>query len=225
MVMPPSDVGPTEDPIIVALIEELRRRGLPTNMLAKAEEMLSEDESRDRILEATRIDRDKIKEATIIRNEIDLLTNEIISLRYRVNEASKIIGKRIFQDNTETGRISHELKNRQVIDQDSLHLFIDDLHKYLIQSATWGLLYKNEHVNPTLKIIESYRNSFNHIYDMKSGGSGSESAYKRLGEINEDLLGHKVIKIEEYPHLQIRMLEKVKEMLEKLEKNIEDWLR
>jgi len=222
--MPLSDSNSTEN-LIEDMIKELERRGLAPEMLARAKEILSDEESLEKIREATKIDKDKMEKATDIKNKIDSLTNEIVSLRYRVNEASKIMGKRLFKDNSETARISHKLKERQVIDQDTLHLFIDDLHKYLVQSANWDLLYKNERVKPTLQIITLYRNFFDHIYDMKGGGSGSDNAYKNLGKINEGLLGHKVIKIEEYPYLQIRILEKVKEMLEILGENIEDWLR
>jgi len=60
---------------------------------------------------------------------------------------------------------------------------------------------------------------------MKGGGDGSNNAYKNLGKINEKLFGHKVIKIEEYPYLQIKILNKVRETLTLLDKNIEDWLK
>lgn len=190
-----------------------------------AKELLSDEESRSKIQNSIRIDKDKIEKATEIRNRIDNLTNEIVSLRFRVSEASKIMGKSLFFDNTETAKISHQLKERQVTDQDSLHLFIDDLHKYFIQSAEWGDMHRNPHVSTCLNIIASYRNSFNHIIDMKGGGRGTESAYKELRTINEELLGHKVIKIEEFPFLQIEILERVKKMLSIVEENIEDWLK
>ena len=74
-------------------------------------------------------------------------------------------------------------------------------------------------------MIRLYRNSFDHIYDMNGGGGGSKKAYKKLGEINEELLGHKVIKIEEYPALQIEILKSVRKMLAMLDDNIEDWLK
>lgn len=215
----------TGNSLIEAMINELERRGLPPEMLTRAKEILSDDEAKEKIREVAKIDKAKIEKATEIKSKIDSLTNEIVSRRYQVNEESKIIGKKLFEDNSETGRISHELKGRQVTDQDTLHLFIDDLHKYIIQSANWGDLYKNTHISPTLKIIESYRNSFDHIYDLRGGGAGSEKAYKNLGKINEELLGHRVIKVEEYPFLQIEILDRVKKMLILIEDNIEDWLK
>lgn len=210
---------------IKELMEELERRGMSSDILDKAKEILSNEESRTKILDAAKIDKPKIEKATEIKSRILTLTNEIVALRYRVNEASKIMGKRLFEDNSETSRISNQLWNRQVIDQDSLHVFIDDLHKYIIQSGNWDNLYKDSHIEPVLKILEVYRNSFDHIYDMKGGGTGSEQAYKKLGEINEELFGHKVIKIEEYPLLQIEILERVKKMLTLVEENVEEWLK
>ena len=206
------------------MLEELRRRGADQSVLDAAAEVLSDKESRQRILDAARIDKNKIEKATEIKNQIQALTNELVALRYRVNEASKILGKRLFEDNTETARIGTRLGRRFVTDRDELHLFIDDLHKYIIQSANWDALYKSPHINPCLETIESYRNSFNHIYDMKGEGSGSERAYKGLGRITKKLLDHKIIKIEEFPLLQIMILDEVTKMLKKLEDNIEDWL-
>jgi len=86
-------------------------------------------------------------------------------------------------------------------------------------------MYKDAHINPVLEMIGTYRNSFNHIFDMKGGGTGSDNAYRELGKINEQLLGHKVIKIEEYPVLQIKILERIKEMLTLVEDNVEEWLK
>ncbi len=215
----------TSDSLITEIINELKRRGANSEILEGAEKLLSSKESKKKILDIIKIDKDKIEKATEIKNQIQCLSTEIISLRYRINEASKIMEKRLFEDNSETSRISNLLGDRTVTDQEQLHLFIDDLHKYIIQSAHWSNLYDFPHIRPCLKIIESYRNSFNHIYDMKGGGTGTEKAYKELGKINEDLLGHKVIKIEEYPILQIEILDRVKKMLMLIEENIEDWLK
>lgn len=213
------------DITITELLTELERRYESEDLLARAKKLLSDDEYRKKIIDVAKIDKEKIEKATEIRNRILSLTNEIVALRYRVNEASKIMGKRLFEDNSETSKISNQLWDRQVTDQDSMHLFVDDLHKYLIQSGNWGDLYTNNHVKPTLEILEVYRNNFDHIYDMKGGGPGSEKAYKRLGEINEELIGHKVIKIEEYPLLQIEILDRIKKMLILIEENVEEWLR
>ena len=223
--MPPVSSNITSNSLIEGIINELRDRGMSSEIVEKAKELLSNEESRSRILDVAKIDKEKIEKATEIKNRIDSLTNEIVSLRYRVNEASKIMEKRLFEDNSETARISHQLKERQVTDQDSLHLFIDDLHKYIIQSGKWGDMYKDAHINPVLEMIGTYRNSFNHIFDMKGGGTGSDNAYRELGKINEQLLGHKVIKIEEYPVLQIKILERIKEMLTLVEANVEEWLK
>jgi len=221
--MPPIDVN--EKSLINILIDELQRRDYSSEVQKDALELLSNEEVKAKIQEIIKIDKEKVERAIVIKNNVDSLTNEIVSYRYRVNEASKIIGKRIFEDNSETARISHNLKERQVTDQDSLHLFIDDLHKYIVQSANWDDLYKKPHIQPSLRLIEAYRNSFDHIYDMKGGGDGSKKAYKELGNINEKLIGHKVIKIEEYSILQIKILECVKKMLRLLDENIEDWLK
>lgn len=210
---------------IKELLTELERRYESGDLLVRAKELLSDDEYQKKILDAAKIDKEKIEKATEIRNRISSLTTEIVALRYRVNEASKIMGKRLFEDNSETSRISNQLWDKQVTDQDSLHLFVDDLHKYLIQSGNWGDLYKNNHVKPTLEILGVYRNNFDHIYDMIGGGPGSEKAYKRLGEINGELIGHRVIKIEEYPLLQIEILDRIKKMLILIEENVEEWLK
>ena len=213
------------DVSVNSLISELERRGASPEILEGAKKLLSNEESKKIILEVSKIDKAKIEKATDIRNKIQSLATEIAGLRYWINEASKIMGKRLFEDNSETARISNLLGNRTVTDQEQLHLFIDDLHKYIIQSAHWNDLYNSPHISPCLKIIQFYRNSFDHIYDMKGRGHGTEKAYKELGKINEDLLGHKVIKIEEYSILQIEILDRVKKMLMLIEENIEDWLK
>jgi hypothetical protein len=176
------------------------------------------------ITNQSKIDKEKIEKATSIKNQIQALSNEIIMLRYQVNESSKILGKRLFRDNGETTRISNQLLKEQVTDLNSLHIFMDDLHKYLIQSADWGDLYHNESVNGVLRIIENYRNYFDHIYDMKGEGMGGEKAYKDLGEINKQILGHKTIRTEEFPYFQIKILELIKNMFNIIDSNIEEWL-
>ena len=223
MSTPPSNLNGKS--LVETLINEMERQGYPPKTLEKAKKLLLDNESKEEIIARTKIDKKKMKKATGIKNRIDTLTNEILMLRYRVNEDSKIMGKRIFEDNSETGRISHELKERSVVNPDTLHLFIDDIHKYIVQSARWDELSKIPEIEPTLRIIGLYRNSFNHIIDMKGGGTGSERAYEDLGKINKELLGHKVIRIEEYPLLQIAILERVKKLLTALENNIEDWLK
>jgi len=206
------------------LIKELKKRGVSSKEITKAKQILDDEESRIEILEKAKIDKEKIEKATDIKNQIQSLSNEIVMFRYYINESSKILGKRLFEDNSETSRISIQLPKKQVIDIDSLHIFIDDLHKYLIQSANWGDLYNNGIINPVLKIIERYRNHFNHIFDMKGKGTGGKNAYKELGKINNEILGHKIIKIEEFPILQINILEKIKNMLRVIDNNIEEWL-
>lgn len=218
------DVLSNPDALIQIMIGELERRGFPENSLEEAKKILADEESRKKILreiEAQNLER----KARQIKNEIDSLTNDIVMLRYRINEASKIMGKRVFEDNGETARISHALKKREVIDQDSLHLFIDDVHKYIVQSASWNGIYEKPEVKETLEIISQYRNSFDHVYDMKGSGNGSDKAYKKLGDINEKLLGHKILKIEEYSKLQIAILTNVRDMLNTIETNAEEWLK
>jgi hypothetical protein len=222
--MPIDSSGVPVGSLLDGIIDELQRRGMSPEIIKEAKNVLSNKESKNKILEIIKIDKDKIEKATEIKNRIQSLTTEIVGLRYRINEASKIIGKRLFEDNSETSRISNILGNRTVTDQDQLHLFIDDLHKYIVQSANWDQLFDSPHIHSCLKVIKLYRNSFDHIYDMKGSGQGAEKAYKELGKINTDLLGHKVIKIEEYPTLQIEILERVKKMLMLVEENIEDWL-
>jgi len=220
-----SNGGYNVNSLVEKIIEEMKSRGIPTETIQKAQEILENPESRKRILDKVQIDKDKIEKATEIKNKIQALANSVVALRYSVNEASKILGKRLFEDNTETARIANQLVAKVVIDQESLHIFIDDLHKYIIQAAYWNTLNERDNINSVLRIIEIYRNSFDHIYDMKGKGTGSEAAYKELGLINNELLGHKIIQIEEYPLLQIGILERVQVMLSILERNIESWLK
>ena len=214
----------TDEDILREMVKELERTGASPEILKDAKMLLSNSESKNRVLNVIKIDKNKMEKATEIRNKIQGCSMEIVSLRYQINEASKIMGKKIFEDNSETSRISNVLGGRTVTDQEQLHLFFDDLHKYIIQSAHWSLLCDTSHVNPCLKIIQTYRNNFDHIYDMKGEGAGTEKAYKELGKINEDLIGHKVIKIDDYPNLQFEILDRVKKMLLLVEENIEDWL-
>ena len=174
------------DDITNIILDELERVGTSPEMINKAKERLRDRKFRNRIIEITKIDNDKVQKATDIKNQIDTLSNDIVSLRYRVNEASKILNKKFFEDNSETSRISNNLRERSVKDQDSLHLFIDDIHKYIVQSGDWSSLRGNNNIEPILKMIDLYRNSFNHIYDMRGGGDGTNKAYKKLGKITAD---------------------------------------
>ena len=215
---------PDMDALINGVFSELERQGITPEQLKEMKNLLADEEARRRLEDALRIDDKKMDRATKIINNIQILSTEIVILRLRINENSKIMEKRLFHDNTETSLIGNYLGNRRVTDHDSLHLFIDDLHKYLIQSAEWDDLYDHHTIGPVLNIINRYRQSFDHIYDMKGGGGGTQKAYKEMGEINEELVGHKVIKVEEFPKLQIKILERVKEMLQLLNDNIEEWL-
>lgn len=158
-----------------ALIKELERRGYSSKKVTKAKKILEDKESRKEIFEIAKIDKEKIEKATSIKNQIQTISNEIVILRYHINESSKILGKKLFEHNDEISKISTTLPKRQVTDYDSLHIFIDDLHKYTIQSAKWDILYKNEFIKPVLKMIEKYRNYFDHIPDMKDSGKGTEN--------------------------------------------------
>lgn len=218
---PPLDV----DSLFSEIFNEMQRRGIPEKDLERARSIMSDGEAKARIIESARIDRDKIEEATKRTNEIQVLSTRIIVLRYEANEAFKIMGRRLFQDNNETTRIANQLRDRYADGQDSLHLFIDDIHKLFIQSAEWGDLFNNKHVGPVIRIIGSYRNSFDHIVDMKGSGSGTDKAYQDRADINEDLLGHRVIKIEEFSLLQIVILKRIEHMLELLVDNAETWLK
>ena len=215
------------DSLIEGILFELKRRGASSDIIDRTKKLLSNEESKNKILEVTRIDKLKIEKATELKKRMQNLATEIIGLRYNVNEASKIMSKRLFEDNTETSRISNKLTRRTVTNQDELHLFIDDLHKYIVQSGNWNKykLFDSPQIKPCLRIIISYRNSFDHIYDMKESGKGTDKVYNELGKINLDLLGHKVIKIEEYPLLQIEILERIQKMLILLYKDIEDKLK
>lgn len=206
------------------ILEELRRRELPHNLIAEAEQLLMDETTAREIFAKATAGKIEIEKATDTVSKIDALVIELISLRYRINEASKIMGKRIFEDNSETSRISHALKENCVTDEKLLRDFVFDIHKFIIESATWGELYKSPHVQPIIKIIETYRNSYAHIIDMKGSGSGASQAYATLGDINEELLGHKVVKIDEYPRFQIEILGRVVKMLSIIDENIEEWL-
>ena len=212
------------DTLISNIFEELKRMGFDDDKLLEAKDLVSKDEIKQKIIEEAKIDKEKMNMALEIVNEIKILSNEIILLRYQIGEDSKIIGKKLFNDNSETSRIAANLPNHYVTDQNKFHIFIDDLHKYVIQSAIWKELYKKSPVKNCLDIIDRYRQSFDHIFDMKGEGKGTNKAYEDLRMINIELLGHKIIRINEYPKIQIRILEEIEKMLRIVENNIEDWL-
>lgn len=204
------------------LIEELIRRGASDELITQAKEILANNESRARIENAmnTSARSEKIKD---LPSEINKLTERITDLRYHINQSSKTLGYNLFSDNSETVRISHSI-GKPVTNFSDLHIFVDDIHKFIIQSANWGKLYSHEKINPCLEIINLYRNNFDHIFDMRGKGDGADKMYKRLGEINLTLLGHKAVKMDECPILQIQILRQVSEMLSILDANIESWL-
>ena len=203
------------------LIESLEKHGIAPE---DAKRLINEN--KEKLKEITSIDDEKIKEASKIRKDIENLTLDIISLRYRVNENSKILsGENSFENNNETSRIGHKLRDRQVKDDDTFHLFIDDLHKYIVQSGKLDNLQKQHPIiKETIELISIYRNYYDHIYDMKNQGNGTKKAYKKLREYNEKLLGHSIIRPDDYPILQKKILDKVYEMLEIIDKNLEEWL-
>jgi hypothetical protein len=221
MISTPSD----EKEKITQLLSEMHRLHMDSELINQAKGLLANNENREEIFNEMEIDQGKLVRATNIKIQIDTLTTQINSLRYRICQASKMMGKKLFSDNTETLRISNQLGKRWVIDEDQLHLFIDDLSKFIYQSAKWGPLYNLPQINPTLKMIESYRNNFDHIFDMHGGGNGAEKAFTDLGKITESLLGHPYIRTDEYLDLQIKILTSIRDMLVYVENNLDRLLR
>lgn len=211
--------------ILSGMLSEMRRQGYNEETIKEAEKLLQGGESRDLIIKRT-LDKSNVDVALERYNEIQNISTEIILLRHRIGESSKIIGHRLFDDNSETTRIATNLPRHQVTNDNQLHIFIDDLHKYLIQSGHWKdlELLDKPSIKKCLNIINRYRQSFDHIFDMKGEGKGTEQAYKELGDINNELLSHRVISINEYPILQIRVLEEVRKMLNQVDENIEKWI-
>jgi len=206
------------------LINELIRREISQKDIEKAKRILSNEQIKNNLLNEIEINDYYIEEATIKTKKIQTLSTEIISLRLRINRNSKVCGKCLFKDNTDTTLIGTNLSKRFVVDDDSLLLFINDIHKLLIQSADWGNLYYDSLILPVLEMINTYRNYFMHIIDMKGNGNGSKKYYRDIASINSELIGNRIIKKEKYPDFQIAILKRIKNMYEYLDNNLETLL-
>jgi hypothetical protein len=185
---------------------------------------LNDSKIRNEILESSNIDEDVIEKATDKTKKIQSLTTEVISLRLRIGKNSKLCGKRLFEDNTDTSLIGTQLSSRFVTDEDSLILFLNDIHKFVYQSANWKELYHHEEIKPVLNMIECFRNSHMHIIDMKGNGKGSDNGFKKIAKYNIDLVGNKILKKEQYPDFQIAFLNCIKRMFVYIEDNLETLL-
>ena len=69
MPLKPSNIN--GESVIEAMINELERRGLEPEAIAKAKKILSDKSSKSRILEFAKIDKEIIEKATEIKNKID----------------------------------------------------------------------------------------------------------------------------------------------------------
>ncbi|MCK5291224.1 MAG: hypothetical protein KAR39_04300 [Thermoplasmata archaeon] len=208
-----------EDVFVKLVSEELRRHGVSDDSIGKAVDRLRDPVLREEFIKSA------LKEAPDTYAQIAGLSAEVAILRDKCNVAARLCGEEpIFHSSSETNRISVELTRHAVVDEHSLQLFVNMLYKYLVESADYGQLRERSEIKSAIEKINIYRQSFAHIFDLKGGGEGTKRAYKDLAKANEEFLGHRVVRKDEYPHLQIRILQLARDMLDKICENFEEWV-
>lgn len=207
-----------EDVFVKQVSEELRKQGVPEDSISEAVDRLRDPVVREEFL------RSALREASDTYGEIARLSGEISVLRDRCNVAAQLCGRKaIYYSTSETNRISIELLRHAVVDDHSLQLFVNMIYKYLIESADYGDLHERPEVKSVIEKIDIYRQSFAHILGLKGDGDGTKQAYKNLAKANEGFLGHRVVRKNEYPQLQVRMLQLARDMLDRICENFEEW--